>query len=328
MKVIIPLAGKGTRLRPHTHTKAKPLFHIAGNTVLGHILDDIKDNKDIEKIIFITGHLGYQIEEYVKKNYNFETAFIEQTDLNGQAPAIKLAKPFIKDEDDVLIWFVDTISDADISSLKNMKEDGAIFVKKVEDPRRFGQHKVNENGIIIDNKEKADPPISNLVNIGIYYTKSGKELFDAIDELIEKNIKTKGEYFLLDALQIMMDKGLKFTAPEVKVWEDCGKPDAVLKTNRYFLDNGKTNECSNKNCHVIPPVHIEEGVVIEDSIVGPYVSVAKGSKISSSIIRDSIVGKDSAVISSNLVGSIIGDNALVKGTSKRLNVGDDSEIKY
>lgn len=329
MKVIIPLAGKGTRLRPHTHTKAKPLFHVAGKAVLGHILDDIKDNENIDEIIFITGYLGHQIEGYVRNKYPmFKTQYIQQKVLNGQATAIKLARPFIDDDDEVLIWFVDTISDANIKSLPEIKEDGAIFVKKVEDPRRFGQHKVDENGLIIDNKEKADPPISNLVNIGIYYIKSAKQLFDSINELVEKDIKTKGEFFLMDALQIMMNKGSKFKALEINVWEDCGKPDAVLKTNRFFLDQGKTNEIKTEDSLIIPPVHIEEGAEVKGSIIGPYVSIAKRSKITNSIIKESIIGKNSDVTNANLHESIIGDNAHVKGASKRLNVGDDSEIKY
>ena len=326
MKIIIPLAGKGTRLRPHTHTKAKPLFHIAGKAVLGHILDQIKD--DVEEVIFITGHLGHQIEEYVKENYSFKASFVEQKILNGQAPAIKLAEPFIKGDDKVLIWFVDTISDADIKNLKNVKEDGAVYVKEVEDPRRFGQHKVDENNIILENKEKADPPISNLVNVGIYYVKNSKLMFDCIDELIEKDMKTKGEFFLMDAFQLMMDKGAKFKAIKVNIWEDCGKPDAVLLTNRYFLDNGETYETKTKNCVIIKPVHIEDGAIVENSIIGPYVSIAKGTKINNSIIKNSIIGKGSEISDANIIESLVADNAFVKGASKKLNVGESSEIKY
>ena len=326
MKIIIPLAGKGTRLRPHTHTKAKPLFHIAGKAVLGHILDQIKD--DVEEVIFITGHLGHQIEEYVKENYSFKASFVEQKVLNGQAPAIKLAEPFIKGDDKVLIWFVDTISDADIKNLKNVKEDGAVYVKEVEDPRRFGQHKVDENNIILENKEKADPPISNLVNVGIYYVKNSKLMFDCIDELIEKDMKTKGEFFLMDAFQLMMDKGAKFKAIKVNIWEDCGKPDAVLLTNRYFLDNGETYETKTKNCVIIKPVHIEDGAIVENSIIGPYVSIAKGTKINNSIIKNSIIGKGSEISDANIIESLVADNAFVKGASKKLNVGESSEIKY
>lgn len=328
MKVIIPLAGKGTRLRPHTHTKAKPLFHVAGNSVLGHILDDIKENKDIEEIIFIVGYLGDQIENYVRKNYpQFKSTFVEQKELKGQAHAIKLAQPYINTDDQVVIWFVDTISDAKLEDLNKVEEDGAIFLKRVDDPRRFGQHKVDDNGIIIQNKEKADPPISDLVNIGLYYVKNSKLMFECIDELIEKNMQTKGEFFLMDAFQIMMDKGAKFRALEINVWEDCGKPDAILKTNKYFLDNGRTKKEEGKNSLIIPPVYIEDNVEINDSVIGPYVSVAEGSKINGCIVRNSIVGKDSDICNTNIEESLVGDEAEVVSKSKKLNVGDNSKLR-
>lgn len=328
MKVIIPLAGKGTGLRPHTHTKPKPLVYVAGKTVLGHILDDLKDNKDIDEMIFITGYLGDQIERFIKENYGFKATFVEQKELKGQAHAIRLARPFIKDTDQVVIWFVDTISNANISTLKNVKEDGAIFVKEVEDPRRFGQHRVNDQGIILENKEKADPPISNLVNIGLYYVRNAKLMFECIDELIRKDIQTKGEYYLMDAFQIMMDKGAKFRAIEIDIWKDCGKPDTLLETNRYFLDIGRTKMGKTSNCLIIPPVYIDDGCDIEGSIIGPYVSVAKGAHVRGSVLKDCIIGKNSHVHNANLKESLVGDDASVIGSTKKLNVGDNSGITY
>ena len=328
MKVIIPLAGMGKRLRPHTYSKAKPLVHLAGNTVLGHILDDLKDNKDVEELIFITGYLGDQIQEYVDSKYDFKTKYLEQKELKGQAHAIQMAKDYVDDDDSVVVWFVDTISDADISKLSEVEEDGAIYVKNIDDPRRFGQIKSDDNGIVKEIREKADPPVSDLVNIGIYYVKKAKSMFDAIDELIEKDIQTKGEYFLMDAFQIMIGKGAKFKSLEINVWKDCGKPDALLETNRYFLDNGKEKEIDAENSIIIPPVHIEDGAKVKNSVVGPYVSIAEGTNVCCSILKDCIVGKESKIKDANLNESLVGDSAVVKGEKRKLNVGDSSEIDY
>lgn len=326
MKVIIPLAGKGTRLRPHTHTKAKPLVHVAGKPVLGHILDSMKE-LDIEEIIFITGYLGHQIEEYVSKNYNYKARYIEQKELNGQAPAVALAREFVKD--DVIIWFVDTISDANISKLKSDKPDGVLYVKEVDDPRRFGQVHANKDGVVDKIVEKADPPVSNLVNIGLYYVKDSKLLFECIDELMRDKKKTKGEYYLMDAFQIMIDKGTKFKAEVVDIWEDCGKPDTLLSTNRYFLEkNRKDNTSMSADCIIIPPVFIDKTAQVKNSIIGPFVSIAPKAKVENSIIRDSILNENAHVIDAGLDKSIIAPNACVHGHLKRLNVGDSSEVTY
>jgi len=326
MKVIIPLAGKGTRLRPHTHTKAKPLVNVAGKPVLAHILDSIKDRKDIDEIIFTTGHLGQQIQDFVVDNYDFKSVFIEQKELTGQSTAVKLAEGFV--DKDVLIWFVDTISDPDLDRLTGLKGDGLIYVKEVADPSRFGVV-VTKGGKVTELIEKPDKPLSNLVNIGLYYVRDSKRLFDAINDQIERKLQTHGEYYLMDAFQIMIDKGAVFEVEEVSVWEDCGKADALLKTNRYFLDHGKSAEFKGAiNSIIIPPVNIHPSAHIEKSIIGPYVSISEKCRIHGSIIADSIINEGSAVDSARLKQSVIGASALVKGVSKRLNVGDSSEIVF
>jgi len=324
MQVIIPLAGKGARLRPHTHSKAKPLLHVAGKTVLSHILDGIKDNKEISEIIFITGHLGHQIQDFVKANYDFKTRYIEQEELKGQAHAIKLAEKYINE--DVLIWFVDTISDADISKLRDVKEDGVIYVKEVKNPGRFGQVKSGKDNIVTAIKEKADPPVSNLVNIGLYYVKDFRLMFKCIDELIEKNMQTKGEFFLMDAFEVMIAKGTKFRSIEVNVWEDCGTKEAVLKTNKYFLSTHGGKTIKTINSVIIPPVHIESSAKIEGSVIGPYVSVADNAVIKNSIVEDSIISENAVVENAILRNSLIGDNSVFKGKAEKLNIGDSSEI--
>jgi glucose-1-phosphate thymidylyltransferase len=340
MKVIIPLAGLGTRLRPHTHTKPKPLITVAGKPVLGHILDKLT-GLDIDEIIFIVGYLGEQIEQYVGANYQFRARYVQQKELKGQAHAIALAGDYV--DGPVLIIFVDTIFEADLHQLLQLESDGVIYTKEVDDPRRFGVVTLDAKGFITSFVEKPTTPVSNLAVIGVYYLKDSRALLLAIDELIAQNIQTKGEYFLADALQIMVNRGSKFNAWTVDVWEDCGTADAILQTNRYLLHKLVTNGQIADNSIIIPPVSIAPTAAIINSIVGPYVSIGKGctivaslvgpyvsladdSEVINSIVKDSIVNRGSHIEEATLSSSLIGDNAHVRGTYERLNVGDSSEI--
>ncbi len=341
MKVIIPLAGFGKRLRPHTYTKPKPLVNVAGKAVLGHILDKLQ-GLNVEEIVFIVGWLGEQIEEYVRVNYDFKTRYVEQRELLGQAHAIRLAREWVESE--VLIIFVDTIFDAALTVLPTLSSDGVIYVKEVDDPRRFGVVTLNERGFIARFVEKPETPVSNLAVIGAYFVKDAPLLFECIDELIEKNIQTMGEYFLADALQLMVNRGARFNAWTVDVWEDCGTRDAMLQTNRYLLSqvphaNGERAEnsiiippvyihpsASVVNSRVGPHVHIGVNSVVIDSLVGPHVSLAEGSQVHNSIVKDTIVNEDSHIEEAMLSWSLVGRDALVRGAFERLNVGDSSEI--
>jgi glucose-1-phosphate thymidylyltransferase len=323
MKVIIPLAGFGTRLRPHTFTKPKPLVSVAGRPVLGHILDKLV-GLDIEEIIYIVGYLGDQIRDYVETHYQIPARFIEQRELKGQAHAIYLARDHISGP--VLIIFVDTIFEADLSGLAQESSDGILYVKEVDDPRRFGVV-VLENGFITKLVEKPSTPVSNLAVIGLYYVKDSQVLLDCISELIQKDIKTQGEYFLADAFQLMIDRGAKLVAKTVDVWEDCGKPETVLHTNRYLLEHGGAQEIPTENSVLIAPVHIGKTAVIRDSVVGPYVSVAEGATIVRSIVRDSIINEFSRIEDANLSQSLIGRDAHVRGSAQKLNVGDSSQVE-
>ncbi|MGQ9493958.1 MAG: sugar phosphate nucleotidyltransferase [Anaerolineae bacterium] len=324
MKVIIPLAGFGTRLRPHTYTKPKPLVSVAGKPVLGHILDKLT-NLEIEEIIFIVGYLGDQIRDYVAANYQFPARYIEQKELKGQAHAIYLAKEHISGS--VLIIFVDTIFETDLSTIAQEPADGIIYVKEVDDPRRFGVV-ITENGLITKLVEKPISPVSNLAVIGLYYVKDSQMMIECIAELIQKDIKTQGEYFLADALQLMIDRGASFVARTVEVWEDCGKPETVLHTNRYLLEHGGAQEIETENSVLIPPVYIAKTAMIKDSVIGPYVSVAGGAVIVRSIIRDSIINEFAHIEDANLSQSLIGKDAVVRGSSQRLNVGDSSQVDF
>jgi glucose-1-phosphate thymidylyltransferase len=339
MQVIIPLAGFGTRLRPHTYTKPKPLVNVAGKPVLAHILDKLV-GLDIEEIIFITGYMGEQIEHYVSRHYDFPARYVEQKELKGQAHAIRLAQDYVHSP--VLIIFVDTIFEADLLPLQTVPTDGVIFVREVKDPRRFGVVTL-QDGIITRFVEKPAEPISNLAVIGVYYLKNSAMMFGCIDELIERNIQTKGEFFLADALQLMVNRGARLNAWPVEVWEDCGTPDAVLQTNRYLLRQVNPTEPPADSSIVIPPAHIDPSArieksivgpyvhigahcVVSSSIVGPYVSLADEGEIHHSIVNDSIINEGSKVDDATLTSSLVGERAMVRGTFERLNVGDSSQI--
>ena len=324
MKIIIPLAGFGTRLRPHTYTRPKPLINVAGKAILGHILDKLVD-LDIDEIIFIVGWLGDQIEEYVDANYSFAARYIEQRELKGQAHAINLARDYV--EGPTLIIFVDTLFEADLTELERTAADGILYVKEVEDPRRFGVAVV-EKGHITRLIEKPDGFEHRLAVIGLYYVKDAAFLMECIAELLEKGIQTKGEYYLADAFQLMINRGARMEARTLDVWEDCGKPETVLHTNRYLLDNGRGHVAETENSIVIPPVYIADDAEVRNSIIGPYVTIAGGSKVANSIISDSIIDQSAVIQDAMLTGSLIGRHARVRGTFNSLNVGDSSQVSY
>ena len=323
MKVIIPLAGKGTRLRPHTHTKPKPLIHIAGKPVLGHIIDKL-EKLPIEEIVFITGDMEDQIKTYVTKNYPYKTAFIKQEKRLGDGHAISLAKEHI--DKDVLVIFVDTLFDTDLSILNNFTDDGIVWTKEVEDYQRFGVVVLNPEGHITKVVEKPTEPISKLCIIGLYYFKDGVNMMNTLHDNIKKGVKSKGEFRLADAIETMITQGKKIQAPTVNVWADCGKPETLLETQQWLLDNGKHAVEPVENSVIIPPVYIEKGAQIQNSIIGPYVSIASGVQVKNTIIKNSIITNNAIVQEAQLKDSIIGEDAIVKYYSHKLNVGDHSEI--
>jgi len=329
-KVIIPVAGIGTRLRPHTHTAPKGLLHVAGKPILGHILDALKQVR-IDEVIFVIGFMGEQIVEYVKKNYKFKSKFIEQKELRGLGYAIYLTSPEIKNNEPVLIILGDTIFEADLSPVLKGKFD-ALGTKKVEDPRRFGIVEI-ERGFVKKIVEKPEKPKSNQAVVGVYYITSTETFKESLEEMMQKNIKTKDEYQLTDALQLMIDKGVKFKTFEIKGWYDCGKPETLLETNRHLLSrikptSLKTYSQKPKSSVVIPPVFVSPSAKVVNSILGPYVSVADKAVIENSIIRNSIISERAKVSNCLLGSSLIGNNAEVNGVFHQLNVGDSSEIGY
>ncbi len=322
MKIVLPLAGLGTRLRPHTYTRPKALVSLAGKPLLAHIIDRLSP-LPCEEMIFITGYLGEQIEEYIKTHYSFNSRFVEQKEPKGQAHAIQLAREWINGP--TFIVFADTIFETDVTRLLQVESDGLLYVHQVEDPRRFGV-------TVLDGKyvkkivEKPKTPVSNLAIVGLYYFRYGEQLIEAIDELISSNKQTQGEFYLADAIQIMIDKGAKFETEEINLWLDAGTPSALLETNRYLLSNHPQHEYNFPGSVIRSPVYIPESARIEDSIIGPYVSLDEGAVVKSSIIQDSILGQECTIEFAALYHSLIGNSAVVRGSHTTLNVGDNSSI--
>lgn len=322
MRIIIPMAGLGTRLRPHTHTKPKPLLQVAGKTVLDHVLDRLAA-LDLEEVVFIIGHLGEQIKEHVAAHYHFPARYVEQREFLGQAHALYLAKEYLVGN--VFIVFVDTIFEADLSYLEEVSADGVVFVKEVSDPKRFGVVTVEE-GYITGFVEKPETPVSNLAIVGLYYIRNSALLLQCIEAVLSGGIKTKGEYYLADALQLMVDRGAKLQTGSVEVWADCGKPETLLATNRYLLDKNGGPRGQPINSIIIPPVHIASSASIEDSIIGPYVSVADGARVTRSIVSDAIIDQGAHLNNAIVEQSLVGSGAEISGRPSRVDLGDDSKL--
>ncbi len=328
MKIILPVAGKGTRLRPHTYSRAKSLVTVAGKTVLEHILNNLLTIPEQKEFIFIIDENGSQIRNFIQENYpNLKVNYVVQKERKGPAHAIWLARNFI-DEEEILIVFNDTMFITDLTKINELADglDGLIFSKEVEDPRRFGVNVV-KNGIIIDMVEKPDEPISNLAQVGLYYLKNGKKLMQAIQWTIDNGITTKGEYYLPAAFKYMIENGAKFGAPTIEHWLDCGTKEALLSTNKFLLnklDNSK--ELNFKDCVIIPPVHINPEANIKNSVIGPNVSIGMGVTIKNSIIENSIINNFADIENVKLKNSIIGENTQVKGTFQTIDIGDNSVV--
>jgi glucose-1-phosphate thymidylyltransferase len=329
MNVIIPLAGFGTRLRPQTYSKPKPLVGVAGKPVLGHILDKVVHESKVDDVVFIVGYLGEQIEQYVGGAYpDLHGHYVTQQELNGQAPAILLAKEYVSGP--TFIVFVDTLADADLHALEGEACDGVIYVKEVEDPRRFGVAKIGGDGFITQFVEKPATMDNRLAVIGMYYVKDAAKLMAACEELIRRGAKTKNEYFLADAFNIMIEHGAKLRTQEVSVWLDCGTSQAVLDTNRYLLGHGHDNSAEWKNgqCVVVPPVYIHPTATVERSVIGPNASIGESCCIVSSVVRESIVEAGAEVVDHVLANSLIGRDAVLHGRPRRFNVGDNSVVGF
>ncbi len=328
MKVVIPLAGKGTRLRPHTYTTPKPLLRVGGKPVMSYILDDLQA-LGVREAVFITGHLKEQVEAYVRANYpSFTSHFVEQPVQDGTAGAVRLAEPWI--DEDVLIIFVDTLFDADLGLTRRLPPGlaGVIWAREVEDYQRFGVIVMDEQRNMKRIIEKPKEPVSKLANIGLYYIRDWKLLFEGIHDTMNRPPGPSGEFYLTDAFQYMIDHGARIRVEEVVGWYDCGQLETLLDTNRHLLEHGRAlAPPRGDRVTVIGPVRIPEGVTLENVTIGPNVSIEPGSEVRNSRVRDAIVGARVTIRNADLHGSLIGDNALIEGVHGRVSIGDHAEIR-
>ena len=325
MKVIIPLAGKGTRLRPHTHVTPKPMMKVAGKPVMSYVLDQLRELGGIEQMIYITGHLKEKVEEFARQSLDIPSVFIEQKVQDGTAGAIALARDLV--DQPVLIIFVDTIFDTDLSVVNRTDADGIIWTKEVEDYQRFGVVVTDDVGHMTRIIEKPKTPVSKRANIGLYYIRNWKLLFEGIDHVLASP-PNMGEFFLTDAFQYMIDHGAKIQVLDVEGWYDAGKIDTMLETNNTMLMKGRAlRPSASDGCTIVDPVYIEADVKLSGSTVGPNVSIGRGSVIENSALSHSIVGTNARITDSKLTNSLIGDDAWLEGVRGEVTVGDHSEVR-
>jgi len=326
MKVIIPLAGKGTRLRPHTHLVPKPMLKIAGKPVMAYILEDLEKLGGVDQVIYITGHLKEKVEQYAKTQFSLPAVFVEQVVQDGTAGAVKLAQPYV--DQDVLIIFVDTIFETDLSVIKTTDADGIIWVKEVEDYQRFGVVVTDKDGNMTKIVEKPSTPISKRANIGLYYVKNWKLLYEGIDYVLSQP-KNKGEWYLTDAFQYMIDKGAKLKVVDVEGWYDAGKLDTLLETNKIVLEKGAARRPKNVEASVTihDPVYVEDEVTLSNATIGPNVTLGKGSRVEGSTLTDTIIGSKCTIKRSTLHNSLIGDDVVVEGLRGEVTLSDHAEVR-
>lgn len=324
MKVIIPLAGKGTRLRPHTHVTPKPMLKVAGKPVMQYVLDDVQQLRGVEQVIYITGHLKEKVEAYARAKVGIPSIFVEQTVQDGTAGAVQRAESYV--DQPVLIIFVDTIFDADLSVIESSDADGIIWTKEVEDYQRFGVVVTDDNGYMTKIVEKPSTPISKRANIGLYYIKNWQLLYEGIDAVM-KRPPNKGEWYLTDAFQYMIDHGAKLRVIDVEGWYDAGKLDTLLETNLAMLERGRRRAPeSADNCVIVDPVYVEAGVTLRNSTIGPNVSIGSGTSVTDSTISHSIVGSKTRIERSVLTQSVVGDEVVITGVEGDVTLGDHAEV--
>jgi glucose-1-phosphate thymidylyltransferase len=323
----MPVAGKGTRLRPHTHVTPKPLLKVGDKPVMAYILDDLRE-LGVHRAVLVTGHLKEKVEAWMASDYpDFEASYVEQVQQNGTADAIRMAEPFV--HEDLLIIFVDTLFDADLSVVNRLPDDiaGVIWAKEVDDYQRFGVIQTDEEGCMRRIFEKPKEPVSRLANIGLYYIRDWRLLFEAIHDVMRRGPSAGGEYFLTDAFQYMVDKGARLKVEPVQGWYDAGKPETLLETNLHVLSTTRGKAPPAKDgVTVHEPVHVADGVELDDCEIGPNVTLSAGTKVRASKLRDCIVGEKSEIEGCDLHDSLIGSNAVVRNVNGQIDVGDHSIV--
>ena len=333
LKIVIPMAGWGTRMRPHTWSKPKPLVGVAGRTALDYLLDMFKSVSDPQKteFVFILGpNLGeLQIPPFMAENHpELKVHYVVQAEMNGQSHAIHLARQYLNGQ--MIVCFSDTLIETDFSFLDREKSDGIAWVKAVPDPRRFGVAEINADGWLTRLIEKPQTTENNLALVGCYYFKRSEDLLSAIKEQMQRKIKLKNEYYLVDAIDIMLERRALIRVERIETWLDTGTIQATLETNRYLLERSNFQASKHPGVTIKPPVFIHETAEIRNSTIGPYASIGPNCRISGSQIEDSIIEADCEITDAALKGSMVGRSAKIQGKEGKevatLNIGDDSSI--
>jgi glucose-1-phosphate thymidylyltransferase len=326
MKAIIPVAGAGTKLRPHSYTQPKALIPLAGRTVLSIIVDQLRE-AGIQEFIFIVGYLGEKIEDFVKSKYpDLKAHYVHQIDRQGIGHAIRLTKN-IADNDEVFVVLGDSICEYDVQSVVN-SPDSMIGVRKVDDPRDFGVAEINEEGYITHVVEKPQIPKSNMAMVGVYKIRESKQMFECLESNIHHGLRTHGEYSLTYALDCMIRLNIKFKAFKVENWFDCGRRETLLESNAILLKKfaPTTDAHLYENTVIIPPVSIGANCTIQNSIIGPNVAIGDNTTLNYSIVKDSIIGSFSNLFDIVLDASVIGSDTNLRGETRSLNIGDNTSI--
>ena len=335
LKIVIPMAGWGTRMRPHTWNKPKPLVSVAGKTSLEHVMDMFKtlpEPDNVEYIFIVGPYLGeLQVPEFIKENYpDLKAHVVVQREMKGQSHALALAREFLRGP--MMVCFSDTLMETDFSFLDKEEADGVAWVMPVPDPRRFGVAELNSEGWVKRFIEKPQSMDNNLVVVGCYYFKSAEKLLTAIDEQMDRGIMLKGEYFLTDTISVMIEDGAKVRTQQIDTWLDTGTIEATLDTNKILLEKIKSNVLTFKrsNVEIVDPVFIHPTAEISNSTIGPHASIGANCKITNSQIAESILEAGCEITDATLSRSLIGRQASVKGRSDGhvavLNIGDNSSI--
>ncbi len=330
MKAVIPVAGAGTRLRPLTYTQPKPLIPVAGKPIISFIIDQLLE-VGVREFVFVIGYLGEKIKNFVEQQYpDIKKEFVTQEMRLGSAHAIWMTRELIRDAEDLIVFFGDTIIDLDMKKVLQMPES-CLGVKKVLDPRGFGVVELDEEGVVERVAEKPRIPKSNLAMVGFYRIREVRELLQAMDFNISHNIRTGGEFPLTDALMRMIEQGIVFRTVTVDNWFDCGKKDVLLETNALLLERqgyASVDLPTYDNSIIIHPVSIGENCLISNSIIGPHVTIGNNARINNAILKNSIIGNYASIKEVILQRSVVGNDTAITGMRQSLNIGDNTEIDF
>ena len=330
LKIVILMAGFGTRLRPHTWSRPKQLIRMADKMVIDQVLGTFSNLPDPanSEFIFVIGYLGNKIQEYMSHIHPaLKVRYVEQPEMRGQSHAISLAKDYL--DGPLLVLYGDTLIETDFSFLSTETAGAVAWVKAVPDPRRFGVASLGDDGWVTHLVEKPKDLENNLVLVGCYYFKNSNELLTAIQEQMQRNITLKNEFYLADAVNIMLEHGLKMRVEHVETWLDAGVPDDVLSTNRYLLEHGHDNTIeayAHKTSVILPPVFIHPTATVENSVIGPHTAIGANCLIHNCIIRDSIIDDSSVVTDVIMEHSLIGQEVRIQKKAVVLNIGDQTEL--